>query len=162
MSDPVWRFRTPMRLSYTIRTGEAAGRFLRQIKDGRIVGRRCPDTGKVYVPPKGVSPVTGSRMEEEVELGDLGTVTTFCVVNIPFEGQTMELPYVAASILLDGADIALFHLIGGCDTTEVRMGMRVKAVWRPREEWGFTTENIKYFEPTGEPDVSPEEIQEYI
>ena len=162
MSEPVTGFKVPMRLNYTIRSGEAAGRFLRSIKEGRIVGRRCPDTGKVYVPPKGVSPVTGSEMVEEVEIGDVGTVTTFCIVNVPFEGQTMKLPYVAAAVLLDGTDIAMLHLIGGCDASAVRMGMRVKAVWRPEEEWGFTTENIKYFEPTGEPDVPPEQIQEYI
>ena len=33
------------------------------------------------------------------------------------------------------------------------MGMRVRAVWKPREEWGTTIENILHFEPTGEPDA---------
>ena len=27
------------------------------------------------------------------------------------------------------------------------MGMRVKAVWKPREEWGTTIENINHFAP---------------
>ncbi len=101
-------------------------------------------------------------MVEEVELNHTGTVTTFCVVNVPFEGQTMKIPYVGAAILLDGADIALFHLVGDCEINEVRMGMRVKAIWKPREEWGFTTENILYFAPTGEPDASFESYREYL
>lgn len=163
MSDqPITRFKTPTRLNYTICSGEASASFLRHIKEGRIVGRRCSTTGRVYVPPRGPSPVTGLPMEEEVELVHSGVVTTFCVVNVPFEGQTMKIPYVAAAILLDGADIALFHLVGDCEITDVCMGMRVKAVWKPKEEWGFTTENILYFAPTGEPDAPLESYQEHL
>ena len=104
MSDAVTGFKVPIRLNYTIRSGEASGTFLRNIREGRIVGHRCPITDKVYVPPRGPSPTTGASMHEEVEVADSGIVTTFCVVNVPFEGQTMKLPYVGAAILLDGAD----------------------------------------------------------
>jgi uncharacterized protein len=31
--------------------------------------------------------------------------------------------------------------------------MRVRAVWKPREEWDTGTQNIDYFEPTGAPDA---------
>jgi len=88
-----------------------------------------------------------------VELPDTGTVTTFCIVNVPFAGQRITPPYVAAYVLLDGADIAFLHLILGCAAEEVRMGMRVQAVWKPREEWDYTLENIQHFAPTGEPDA---------
>ena len=63
-------------------------------------------------------------------------------------------------ILLDGADQTTMHLVSGCDPREVRIGMRVRAVWKPRDEWDYTFENIRYFEPTGEPDESFEELQE--
>ena len=59
---------------------------------------------------------------------------------------------MAASVLIDGADIAFQHLILGCEPDDVRMGMRVKAVWKPREEWAIG-HNIDHFEPTGEPDA---------
>jgi uncharacterized OB-fold protein len=55
--------------------------------------------------------------------------------------------------LLDGADIPFQHLILGCKASEVRMGMRVKAVWKPRDEWGTTPENIDHFRPAGQPDA---------
>ena len=71
-----------------------------------------------------------------MELPDTGIVTTFCVVNVPYQGQRVTPPYVAASVLLDGADIAFQHLILGCPPDEVRMGMRVAAVWKPRAEVG--------------------------
>src|SRR4029077_6224256 len=98
---------------------------------------RCPVCTKVYLPPRGPCPTCAVLLAEPVELGNGGTVTTFCVVNVPFLGQSIEIPYVAASVLVDGADIAFSHLIQGCDASEVRMGMRVEAVWRSRADGGW-------------------------
>jgi hypothetical protein len=42
------------------------------------------------------------------------------------------------------------------------MGMRVKAAWRPREEWGTTLENINWFEPTGDPDADYDTYKAYL
>ena len=39
------------------------------------------------------------------------------------------------------------------------MGMRVEAVWRPREEWEPGLQNIEYFRPTGEPDAPVRLVQ---
>jgi hypothetical protein len=74
-------------------------------------------------------------------------------VNFPYPGQRIPPPFVAASLVLDGADIAFQHLILGCPPDEVRMGMRVRAVWKPRSEWGMSLQNISHFTPTGEPDA---------
>ena len=84
---------------------------------------------------------------EEVELPDRGVVTTFCVVNVPMTEHAIEMPYVAASIQLDGADIAFQHLLRGIPADEVRIGLRVRAEWRPREEWGATWGSIACFRP---------------
>jgi hypothetical protein len=42
------------------------------------------------------------------------------------------------------------------------MGMRVKAVWKPREEWVPGLQNITHFRPTGEPDVPYESFKEHL
>jgi uncharacterized OB-fold protein len=150
---PVQRVITPVRLSYTYAASAEESRFLRGLAEGKIRGQRCPACGKVYVPPRSACPVDGVPTRDEVELPDRGTVTTFCIVNVPFLGQRIEPPYVSAYILLDGADIAFLHLVLGCEASEVRMGMRVEGVWRPEEEWGTTMENIDHFRPSGEPDA---------
>ena len=144
---------TPVRLHYRHSASAEESRYLRGLAEGKVIGQRCPACGKVYVPPRGACPVDGVPTTLDVELPDVGTVTTFCVVNVPFQGQRVPSPYVAASVLLDGADIAFQHLILGCQPDEVRMGMRVRAVWKPPEQWGTTSENIDHFEPTGEPDA---------
>jgi uncharacterized OB-fold protein len=150
---PVTRVVTPIRLHYTHTVSPEESRYLRGLAQGRLLGQRCPVCAKVYIPPRGACPVDGVPTTDEVELPDRGTVTTFCVVNVPFAGQRVTPPYVAAHVLLDGADIPWQHLILGCRPDEVRMGMRVEAVWRPRAQWGTTPENVDHFRPTGEPDA---------
>jgi uncharacterized OB-fold protein len=143
---------SPVRLSYDHTVSPGENSYLLALAEGKIIGQRCPACGKVYVPPRGACPVDGVPTRDEVQLPDSGIVTTFCVVNVPFRGQSFPSPYVAASVLLDGADIAFQHLILGCAPEGVRMGMRVRAVWKAREEWDVG-HNIDYFEPTGEPDA---------
>jgi uncharacterized OB-fold protein len=152
--EPVTMLTTPIHLEYQHTASREESRFLRGLIEGRLLGQRCPVCRKVYVPARSACPVDGVATVEEVELPDRGTVTTFCIVNVPFLGQRITPPYVAAYVLLDGADIAFLHLILGCDVQEVRMGMRVEAVWRPREQWGPSLENIDHFRPTGEPDAA--------
>jgi uncharacterized protein len=153
---------TPIRLHYQHSASAEESRYLRGLAEGKVIGQRCPACGKVYVPPRGACPTDGVPTTTDVELPDRGTVTTFCVVNVPFQGQRVPTPYVAASVLLDGADIAFQHLILGCEPSEVRMGLRVRAVWKPRDQWGTTSENISHFEPTGEPDAPYESYAHHL
>lgn len=136
--------------------------YLLALQEGRLVGQRCAQCGKVYIPPRGACPVDGIPTTEDVELPDRGIVTTFCIVNVPFYGQRITPPYVAAYVLLDGADIAFLHLILDCPAEEVRMGMRVEAVWRPREEWEPGLQNISHFRPTGAPDAPYDSFKEHL
>jgi uncharacterized protein len=151
--EPVTMMTAPVRLHYEHTASPEESRFLRGLADGRLLAQCCPVCGKVYIPPRGACPTDGVPTTDEVELPDHGIVTTFCVVNVDYPGQRVSAPYVAASVLLDGADIPFQHLILGCDPDEVRMGMRVRAEWKPRAEWGTTLENIDHFRPTGEPDA---------
>ncbi|MDZ5620374.1 Zn-ribbon domain-containing OB-fold protein [Nocardioides bizhenqiangii] len=143
----------PVSLDYNYAASPEESLFYRGLNEGRIMGQRCPTCQKVYIPPRSACPADGTPTAEEVELSQTGTVTTFCIVNVPFLGQKITPPYVSAYVLLDGADIAVLHLILGVPAEEVRMGMRVKAVWKPKDEWTFSLENIDHFAPTGDPDA---------
>jgi hypothetical protein len=153
---------TPIALHYRHTASPQESRYLVGLQEGRLIGQRCPACQKVYVPPRGACPTDGVPTVEDVELPGHGTVTTFCIVNVPFMGQRITPPYVAAYVLLDGADIAFLHLVLGCEAADVRMGMRVEAVWRPRDEWGPTLQNIDHFRPTGEPDAPYESYAEHL
>ncbi|NIL76102.1 OB-fold domain-containing protein [Rhodococcus sp. B10] len=160
--DPVEMITTPVRLEYTHSASAEESYYLRGLKEGRILGGRTDSAGKVYVPPRGADPTDGRPTAEQVELPDRGIVTTFCIVNVPFLGQRIKPPYIAAYVLLDGADIAFLHLILECDPADVRMGMRVEAKWKPQQDWDYTLENIEYFRPTGEPDADYDTYRHHL
>jgi uncharacterized protein len=161
-SDPVTMTISPVRLHYEHTASAAESAYLRGLAEGRLIGQRCPACGKVYIPSRGVCPADGVPADSEVELADTGTVTTFSIVNVGYPGQRVTPPYVAAAVLLDGADIAFQHLILGCDPGEVHLGMRVRAVWRPQEEWDTKAENISHFAPADEPDAPYETYARFI
>ena len=151
--EPVKYIDAEVRLPYHYVAGDYRARYLRALKDKKILGSKCSKTGKVFVMPVIASPESFAPCDELVEISDRGTVTTFCVVNIPVIGRTLEIPYVAASVALDGAAISIFALIQECKAEDVRMGMRVQAVWKPDGERQGDHEDIQYFKPTGEPDA---------
>jgi uncharacterized OB-fold protein len=101
-------------------------------------------------------------MNELVELPDRGVVSTFCIVNIKFYDQVLEVPYAYGYVLLDGADLPIMHLIQECPVAAIRPGMRVAAVWKDPSEWTESLENIRYFKPTGEADAPIGRIMEEI
>ncbi len=151
--EPVKYVETTVHLPYHYVAGDCKARYLRALKDKKILGSKCSKTGKVFVPPVVNSPESFAPAPDLVEVADRGFITTFCVVNIPVIGRNLEIPYVAASVALDGADISIFALIQECKAADVRMGMRVEAVWKPDGEREGSHEDILYFRPTGEPDA---------
>ncbi|MET8872439.1 OB-fold domain-containing protein [Nocardia sp. NPDC004604] len=160
--EPVTMLVTPVDLNYMHSASPQETVYLRGLAEGKLLGGRTDAAGKVYFPPRGANPTDGRPTDEIVELPDRGIVTTFCIVNVPFLGQRIKPPYVAAYVLLDGADIPVLHLVLGCEASEVRMGMRVEAVWKPREEWGFGLSNVDHFRPTGEPDADYDTYKHHL
>jgi uncharacterized OB-fold protein len=149
-------------------------RFIAALLDGKIIGQRSPVSGKIYVPPRGYDNLERAPMSEadDVVVPDTGAVSSFTVITpIQYHGQEETEPYIRASILLDGTDQAINQVdIRDIPADEFRVGMRVRAVWRPRgERTGAGIDNrgaawdgvIERWEPTGEPDDDARRLQEY-
>ena len=154
--EPVKYVEAHLKLPYHYVAGDHRARYLRALKDKQILGSRCSKTGKVFVPPLVASPESFAPADELIAVADRGVVTTFCIVNIPVIGRALEIPYVAASVALDGAAISIYALIQECRPEDARMGMRVEAVWKPDGEREGSHGDILYFRPTGEPDMPRE------
>jgi len=161
-AGPVKSIVTPTHLEYEYTATGAQAEFLREIGRGRLRGQRCGECGKVILPPTGACARCGVPTNEWVDVADRGTVTTFCIVRVPSENIEVKLPYCAANLVLDGADVPFIALIQECEPSEVRIGMRVQAVWRPRDQWEPTFENIRWFKPSGEADVPVERLGDWV
>src|SRR5271156_7239077 len=149
------------RLDYVFTAGVAQSKNLQGYQEVKFIGQRCPKCKKVYIPSRGSCPTDGLPTDEVVELANTATVTPYCVVNVPFAGQSIEIPYICAMVLLDGADISFMGLIQEIPADEVRMGLRVEAVWVDPEDLGPTMASVKYFRPTGEEDADYESYRAY-
>ncbi len=104
--EAVERVRTPLRLDYHASSGRHMAAYLHAMKEKRILGERCPATGQVFVPPRGVTPTSGLSTTELVELPDTGYIESFCITRVPIPGRDdLELPYVSAWVVLDGASV---------------------------------------------------------
>ncbi len=156
--DMITDIKTPVYLQYNFTAGKSPARFLSQIKQGILTGQRCPSCQNVYCPPRGSCAACGVATEEEVVLSGKATVQSFTIVAIPIPGNPIKPPFVIANLVADGANISFIHLMSDCVNEEVHMGQRVEAVWKPREEWGYAMDNIKYFKPLDEPDMALEDI----
>jgi uncharacterized OB-fold protein len=134
-----------IRLRYNWWLGEVGSKFYRDLKErGKILGLKCPQCQLVYVPPKENCPKCFCKMKEWVEVGDTGTVTTYTVVRYAVPSiQPQEPPFVLAKILLDEADSGFIHLLGEVNPNDLKIGMRVKAVFREQREGNLL--DIRYF-----------------
>ena len=161
-------------LSYSEPLYPHRARYARGLLAGRFVGQRSPVSGKVYLPSKGYDPIERVRLGEadDVEVAPTGTVVSYTVITpVQYYGQKETEPYIRASILLDGSDQPLGQQdIRDIPAAEFRAGLRVRAVFRPEAErdlgdldnrWGGTGNAILRWEPTGEPDVPFERIEEH-
>jgi len=137
------------RFEYDWSMGEAMGRFLAELKNGRIVGRRCSQCGRILVPPRMFCEEDFRPTDSWVQVGDCGTIETYSVSYLNADASRSKEPTVVAVIALDGASrgMGFLHFIRGVPPGQVKIGMRVKAVWRPSAKREGAITDIRFFEP---------------
>ncbi|MEW5721695.1 MAG: Zn-ribbon domain-containing OB-fold protein [Thermodesulfobacteriota bacterium] len=141
-------------LKYAWDNGVALGRYLAELKQGRIIGKRCKSCKRVLVPPRLFCETCWRPTDEWTYVKDTGTILTSVVSHVNWdasrvpEGQRYHTPAV---IELDGAgrDQGLLHLIDEIEPYAIKIGMRVQAVWKPAEERIGAITDIKYFKVIG-------------
>jgi uncharacterized OB-fold protein len=137
----------PVALHYEMPAAPALTRYAEALLAGKIIGQQCTgDCGLIYVPPRDFCPIDVIKLTTDDE------------------------PFARVSIALDGPG-GMLQLQDVLDTpvSDVRVGMRVAAVWRPESErnmdelaaggWSSTNGGIEGWMPTGEPDADVSQLQ---
>jgi uncharacterized OB-fold protein len=130
--------------AYTRSVGPIVGRFLAGLRDGKLLGIRTK-AGRVIVPPLEYDPETGESLDELVEVGQAGVVTTWAWVSSPRPRHPLDRPFAWALIRLDGAGTAMLHVIDAGDESRMATGMRVRVRWRAERTGELR--DIECFEP---------------
>ena len=139
-------FSAPHTIEYAYRrsVGPVLGEFFTKLRDRRIVGTRTAG-GRVLVPPAEYDPNTGDAVDDFVEVGPSGTVTSWTWVSRPRDRQPLDQPFAYALILLDGAHVPMLHAVDAGEESRMRAGLRVRPRWREVPAGGLT--DIECFEP---------------
>ena len=86
-----------------------------------------------------------SKLDELVEVSDKGTLVSYTVVHSAGAHYPVEPPFAYGIIQLDGADTALAHILGEVGFENIKVGMRVQAVFKDERKGHIL--DIKYFKP---------------
>ena len=127
----------------------AIGRYLQELKAGRLIGRSCPQCRRVMIPPRMFCEQCFCATDRWVPLQDTGTVITYSLCYVTWDMIRLEKPQIPAVIAIDGASpgMGIMHLLGEVEPEAVKIGMRVQAVWKPAEERIGAITDIAYFKP---------------
>jgi uncharacterized OB-fold protein len=134
---------------YAWDAGVAISRYLAELKEGRLVGVHCRGCRRTVIPPRNFCEWCFRPMDDWVYLPDTGTVNTFSLCYVTWDMKRVEEPEISAVIDIDGTkpSVGIMHLLGEVEPDEVKIGMKVQAVWRPAEEREGSILDIKYFKP---------------
>jgi uncharacterized OB-fold protein len=142
----VWIYHGQIYIPDTYSAGAVGSRFLIELRDKkRIMGTRCPTCNRVYVPARSVCKDCFGQLDEWAEVSDKGTLLTYSVCHQANPVQPVEPPVVYGIVQLDGADTGFVHMLGEVDPEQLRIGMRVRAVFKEKREGSIL--DIRYFKP---------------
>jgi uncharacterized OB-fold protein len=118
-------------LSYRHALGATVGGFLEGLKSRKLLGRKCPQCGRVLFPARSFCDRCHVETTDWVEVGSSGRLEMFTIVYEPFPGMLVAPPYVLAYALLDGADTAAIGYVKGLDLTDVTVASKILEVGTP-------------------------------
>jgi uncharacterized OB-fold protein len=140
----LWPGSIPVSHRYT--AGLAGERFFRALAErGAFLATRCERCSVVYCPATAFCERCLGAVDEELEVGPAGTLASFTVVRIGFDGEELATPVVVGLIRLDGADTCLAHRLAG-DPTKLSVGIDVEAVLKDPGERTGSLGDIEHFQ----------------
>jgi uncharacterized OB-fold protein len=115
--EPVF-FEQTWDLSYRHALGDTVGQFLGALKRKELLGRRCPECGRVLFPARSFCDRCHISTGEWVTVQPRGELAMYTIVYEPFPGMLVPPPYALSYALLDGADTAVAGYLKGLDLSD--------------------------------------------
>ena len=144
------RFRPDAKYAWS--AGEAMSRFLEELQNGRLIARTCRKCERILFPPRMYCEECFRPTDAWTYIRDIGTIETFSISYLDTDARRIAEPILVGVVSLDGASpkMGMMHYFGEMGKAEIRIGMRVKAVWKPKGERRGSVLDIRYFRPLRE------------
>jgi len=143
-------------LNQKFATGPVMGKFLKALKEKKILANQCPQCGRLQLPPREVCAECRAEATGWKEVGPKGSLMMIDVVYYaspdPLTGETRETPYGSVHVLLDGCrgNETFWHLLRRDQIFKVKEASKDQPGTRLRPVWAKTRtgsiHDIQYFE----------------
>lgn len=146
---------------YAWSAGEAMSRFLEELKAGKLIARDCRGCERILFPPRMFCELCYRPTDTWRYIRDTGKIETFSISYLDQDARRIREPIFVGVVSLDGATekMGIMHYFDEIPSDSagplgkgIRIGMRVKAVWKALEDREGSVLDIKHFRP-----LKPEE-----
>ncbi len=121
-----WSDEIPFHYEYT--AGVAGEKFLRGVKEGKILASKCQKCGRKYLPPKSYCVDCFAGIDSYVEVGPTGRVTALTESHVDFAGRRLSAPKAYVFVTFDGVTGGLVQAANG---DGLKIGARVEPKFKP-------------------------------
>ena len=137
---------------YSWACGEAISRFLEELKNGRLIGKKCNKCNRILFPPRMFCEECFVETGDWVYVKDTGTIQTFSISYLGTDASRLKEPILVGVVSIDGATekMGMMHYFGEVDPEVLKkkgIGMKVKAVWKDAKDRTGSVLDIRYFKP---------------
>lgn len=137
---------------YSWAAGVAISRFLDEMKEGKLIARKCHGCNRILFPPRMYCEQCFRPTDEWVYIKDTGTINTFSISSVGTDARRLTTPILVAVVDMDGASpgMGILHTMGDVEPSKIKIGMKVKASWKPASERQGAITDIRFFKPLEE------------
>ena len=149
-TDPMapMHWRGNMQADYLYTSGVAGDKLFKHImKNDSFLAATCPKCNKTYFPPRLYCEDCFCEIPENewIEVPPTGSIKLATVVTIDTYGNKLEDPKVVGMINIDKTDGAILGILKTDNFEEELRGVKVEAVFKPKNKRDGTLKDILYF-----------------
>ena len=137
-----------VRASFNFWVGLPMDKFYDGLKEGKLIGNKCPKCGKVFLPPRKTCGDCFVRVDEYVDMPETAVLKNFTVTNYKVaerKSRKVKKDIMVGLVQVDGSDTAMMLQIMNTTPAELKTGMKLKIVWNKRLKGH--PDDIRGFEP---------------
>jgi len=131
----------PFAATYAWSVGELMEKFIKSLKDKKLIGSKCPGCGYTYAPPRNLCGKCGAKITDKdtVKLSGKAVLQSYTIGRVELDAagvwKDLKKPAIIGAIKLEGADSTLFAPLEVAQK-DLKPGLALQVVWaeKPKGE----------------------------